>query len=86
MPAITIAVKASEDGSLTLPEDAVRTLGIRPGDRAELLVEAKNGAHAGESVDYDSILTTLFEEAENLTPEPGKPLTDRHEAAWASGV
>lgn len=86
MPAITIAVKASEDGSLTLPKDAVRMLGIRPGDKAELLIEAKNGAHASEAVDYDSILAKLFEEAESLVPEPGKPLTDPHEAAWGAGV
>ncbi len=86
MTAVTVAVTASDDGTLTIPKHVAEALGLYPGQEAELVVEARNGRMDAESPDYDSILDSLFAETDNLVLEPGKPLTDPYEAQWGAAV
>ena len=71
MAAITLAVKTSDDGTLTIPKEAVEELGLHPGDEVEIRLETQNDAPAAAPVDYDQVIAQLFEEADNLVPEPG---------------
>jgi hypothetical protein len=83
---VTITVMASEDGTVTIPRDAVEKLGFHPGERAHIALASGEIAETSSDLDYDSILDRLFDEAANLVLEPGEPLSDPLEAAWGAGV
>ena len=89
MAAITFASKLKEDGSFTIPQEAVETLGLHPGDEVTVRIEAANGVSHIEEPDQAELqhrTAQLFEEADRLVREPGKFFTDPYEAAWAEGV
>jgi bifunctional DNA-binding transcriptional regulator/antitoxin component of YhaV-PrlF toxin-antitoxin module len=89
MAAVTFASKLQDDGSLVVPQEAVEALGLHPGDEVRVRVEAANGISPSEQPDQAELqrrAERLFEEADRLVPEPGRPLTDPYEAAWAQGV
>jgi hypothetical protein len=69
--------------------EAFRMLGLHPGDEIRVRIETANGASSLEAPDQTDLQrrsALLFEEAGRLVREPGKPLTDPLEAAWAKGV
>jgi antitoxin component of MazEF toxin-antitoxin module len=89
MAAVTFAARFAADGSLTIPDEAVETLKLNPGDEITVRLETGVGVPETEQLTQDEYLrriTRLFEEADTLVREPGKPLTDPYEAAWAAGV
>ena len=88
MAAITFAARFTDEGSLTIPQEAVETLKLHPGDEITVWIEVP-GAHDVEQTVQDELhrrIARLFEEADSLVREPGKPLTDPYEAEWAAGV
>lgn len=86
MRPITLAVRASEDGTLTIPRGVVESLGLRPGEEAEIRLEADITDRLADSLDITDAITRLFHESDELVPEPGAPLTDPLEATWGAGV
>ena len=85
MATMTFASKLQADGSFTIPREAVETLGLHPGDEIQVSIETSHGALLNQS-ELQRRAALLFEEADQLKREPGKPLTDSLEAAWAQGV
>ncbi len=86
MAAITITVKASDDGTITLPMQSVESLGLHPGDEVHLSIQTESDTDTISDVDDAETLVELFEEAATLVPEPGRPLTDPLKAIWGEGV
>ena len=88
MAGMTFALKLKEDGSFIIPQQAVKTLGLHPGDEITVRVETNGTAHIGvpNQAELQRRATLHFEEADRLVREPGKPLTDPLEAAWGEGV
>jgi len=84
MAAITFASKLREDGSFTIPPEAVEQLGLHPGDEIQVRIETTNGTL--DQAELQRRSARLFEEDDRTVREPGKPLTDPYEAAWAQGV
>jgi antitoxin component of MazEF toxin-antitoxin module len=83
MAAVTFASKLKEDGSLTIPQEAVEELGLHPGDEVQVRVEAANGIATSASPKMlDEVLKDLLAEAERLEPQPGKESNDPHERAF----
>jgi bifunctional DNA-binding transcriptional regulator/antitoxin component of YhaV-PrlF toxin-antitoxin module len=82
MAAITFASRLNEDGSLTIPQNAAEKLGLHPGDEVEVRLETKNGMSPIATIDYDQVIAELLAEAQRIQPEPGKPGSDPHEAAF----
>jgi bifunctional DNA-binding transcriptional regulator/antitoxin component of YhaV-PrlF toxin-antitoxin module len=88
MAAITFASKLTADGSFMIPQEAVEKLGLHPGDEITVRIETNNPVN-GEMLDQAELhrrALLRFEEADQLVREPGKPLSDPLEAAWAAGV
>jgi bifunctional DNA-binding transcriptional regulator/antitoxin component of YhaV-PrlF toxin-antitoxin module len=88
MAVMTFASKLKEDGTFTIPQEAVETLGLHPGDEITIRIETMSGPHFGEpdQAELQRRAALCFEEADRLVREPGKPLSDPMEAAWAAGV
>lgn len=88
MAGMTFASKLKDDGSFTIPQEAVETLGLHPGDEITVRIETNGAAHIGapDQAELQRRAALRFEEADRLVREPGKPLTDPMEAAWAEGV
>ena len=89
MAAVTFAAEFASDGSVKIPQEAVEKLRLHPGD--EVTVRLETGVHVSvnESITQDEWrerLQRLYEEGDKVPREPGKPLTDPYEAAWAAGV
>ena len=85
MAAITFVSNLSEDGSFTIPPEAVKTLGLRPGDEIQVRIESASEASAAQA-ELQRRGACLFEEADRTVREPGAALADPLEAAWAEGV
>lgn len=82
MATVTFASKLKEDGSLTIPREAVEELGLHPGDEIQLRVEATNRAEDLEGPDQAVLqakFEQFFEDLDNLTTE--KPTRDDHVTA-----
>ena len=88
MAVMTFASKLKEDGTFTIPQEAVDTLGLHPGDEITIRIETRNGSHfeAPDQAELQRRAALCFEEADRIVREPGKPLSDPIEAAWAAGV
>lgn len=88
MAAISFAARFADDGLLTIPQQAVETLKLHPGDEITVRIEVREAKDTGKAVQTElhRKLERLFEEADNTVREPGKPLTDPFEATWAAGV
>ena len=88
MEVMTFASKLKEDGTITIPREAVDTLGLHPGDEITIRIETKSGSRFGEpdQAELQRRAALCFEEADGIVREPGKSLSDPMEAAWASGV
>lgn len=88
MAAVTFASKLNADGSLTVPREAVAILGLHPGDEIRVRIETGSEASIEEpdQAELQRRATRLFKEADGLVREPGQPLTDPYEVAWAQGV
>ena len=89
MAAITFAARLTDDGSLTIPQEAVESLQLHPGDEITVRIETGGGDLNTEQATQDELLkriSKLFEDADAVVREPAKPLTDPYEAAWAAGV
>ena len=88
MAAMTFASKLNDDGSFTIPREAVETLGLRPGDDITVRIEATGGGPIGrpDQAELQRRAALRFEEADRLVREPGKLLSEPMEAAWAAGV
>ncbi|HLV81253.1 MAG TPA: AbrB/MazE/SpoVT family DNA-binding domain-containing protein [Chthonomonadaceae bacterium] len=84
MSVVTFSSRLTEDGSFTIPPEAVEQLGIHPGDEIRVRIEAANGMP--DQAELQRRSAKLFEEDDRTIREPGKPLTDPYEAAWAQGV
>src|SRR5947208_1708728 len=87
MAAITFAARLNPDGSLTLPAEAIETLGLHPGDAVQVSLQPANGS-APSTIppeDQESSLPALFAElleaGKNVKREPGKPLANTEEEA-----
>ena len=88
MAGMTFASKLKDDGSFTIPQEAVETLGLHPGDEIIVRIEA-DGVTPIKEPDQGELQRRAkrrFEEADRLVREPGKPLSGPMEAAWAAGV
>ena len=88
MAGLTFAAKLKEDGSLVIPQQAVETLGLHPGDEITVRIET-SGTAASEGPDQAELqrrAALRFAEADLLAREPGPALTDPLEAAWGRGV
>ena len=89
MAAMTFESKLKEDGSFLIPNEAVETLGLHPGDEIKVRIETSNGIPLTDHFDQRELhrrARLLFKEADQLIREPAKPFTDPLEAAWAEGV
>jgi bifunctional DNA-binding transcriptional regulator/antitoxin component of YhaV-PrlF toxin-antitoxin module len=88
MAAMTFASKLKDDGTFTVPQEAVKTLGLHPGDEITIRIETTDAAYTGEpnQVELQRRAARCFAEADSLVREPGKSLSDPLEAAWAAGV
>jgi bifunctional DNA-binding transcriptional regulator/antitoxin component of YhaV-PrlF toxin-antitoxin module len=89
MAALTFASRLKEDSSFTIPQEAVETLGLHPGDEIMIRIEVTNGLtpiEAPDQAELQRLAACRFEEADRLVREPGQPLTDSLEAAWAEGI
>ncbi len=87
MAAVTFASKLKDDGSLTIPKEAIEELGIHPGDEVQVRIEATNGANSIKDLDQAALqakFEQFFEELDTLTFEkPTKfPNGDQAEAAF----
>ena len=85
MAAMTFASRLQADGSFIIPPEAVETLGLHPGDEIQVRIETPHDA-LPDQIELQRRAALLFAEADQLKREPGKPLTDPLEAAWAQGV
>ena|SRR5437868_13427944 len=88
MAVMTFASKLNDDGTVTIPQEAVESLGLHPGDEITIRIETTSGSHFGEP-DQEELqrrAALCFEEADCVVRKPGKPLSDPLEAAWAVGV
>lgn len=86
---MTFASRLNADGSFSLPKEAMETLGLHPGDEITVRIETANGVAASEMPDQAELhrrAALLFEEADRLVREPGKPLSDPTEVIWAQSV
>ena len=88
MAGMTFASKLEDDGSFTIPQEAVETLGLHPGDVITVRIEANGISHIGEpnQAELKRRAALRFTEADRLVREPGKPLSNPMEAVWATGV
>ena len=88
MAIMTFASKLKDDGTFAVPDEAVEALGLHPGDEITVRIETTSGRHLGEpdQAELHRRAALCFEEADRLVREPGKPLSDSMEAAWAVGV
>ena len=72
---------------LAVPDEAIKELGLHPGDQVHVRVEAANGATAAsEPKMLDEVLKDLLEEAERLEPQPDKESDDPYEHAFGEIV
>lgn len=81
MAAMTFASKLKEDGSFTIPQEAVESLGLHPGDEIQVRIETGDDIVHNQAY-YEGKLAEFLEEAKRLKPEPGKQMKDPHEAAF----
>jgi hypothetical protein len=84
-----IETRLSEDGSLIIPKDRVKELGLRPGARVNVIIESEELDVAflpDSQSELRAITAQLFEEADATSRQPGKPLSDAYEAEWGAGV
>ena len=88
MATMTFASKLKDDGTFTIPQAAVETLGLHPGDEITVRIETTSDSQIGEpdQAELHRRAVLCFEEADRLIREPGKPLSDPMEAIWAAGV
>lgn len=88
MAAMSFASKLKDDGTFTIPQEAVRTLGLHPGDEITIRIET-NGTGTIEESDQTELhrrAALRFEEADQVVRDPAKSLSDPVEATWAAGV
>lgn len=80
MTTVTFASKLTKDGSLSIPQQAVEELGLRPGDEVQVNVEVINGANLAEEIEQERLqkrFDAFFDRLETLTFEPPtKPHTE----------
>lgn len=72
MATVTFASKLKEDGSLTIPREAVEELGLHPGDGLQVRVETMNKAEQSEDQDQAALqakFERFFEHLDTLTFE-----------------
>ena len=91
MAGITFASRLKLDGSVTVPVDAVETLGLRPGDSVRVRVEAVGGLGGAEGADQDDLQARLdrFFDALDRQAVEGPALTrdcDPAEAAFVEAM
>ena len=89
MAAITFASRLDENGTFTIPKEAVDGLGLHAGDAILVRIEAdleSNIEDAADQAELHRRATVLFEEMDRTVRESGKPLSDPLEAAWGAGV
>jgi len=89
MAGVSFEATLREDGSLTIPGEAIDVLGLHPGDQVRVKVESAHGMLPDDEPDQAVLRARAarrFAEADLLVREPGKPLRDPFEAAWAAGV
>jgi bifunctional DNA-binding transcriptional regulator/antitoxin component of YhaV-PrlF toxin-antitoxin module len=89
MAAMTFASKLNEDGSVIIPQEALDTLKLHPGDEIKIRIEGANGNSLSDQPDQAALqrkARRLFEAADRVAREPGQQLTDPQEAEWAQGV
>lgn len=91
MAAATFASKLKDDGSLFVPSETVKELGLHPGDEVHVQVEAANGAGRIEQPDQAALqakFERFFNNLDTLTFE--KPTTfpdgDQTEAAFTEAM
>jgi bifunctional DNA-binding transcriptional regulator/antitoxin component of YhaV-PrlF toxin-antitoxin module len=82
MTAISFASKLNDDGSLTIPSEAVEELGLHPGDEVQVRVVATNGPdqaalQAKFELFFDNLDTIAFEKPTRF------PNGDQTEATFA---
>lgn len=88
MAGISFASRLKEDGSVVIPQEAVETLGLHPGDEISVRIET-NGASPNAGIDPSELrrrAAIRFAEADILVREPAPPLSDPLEISWAAGV
>jgi bifunctional DNA-binding transcriptional regulator/antitoxin component of YhaV-PrlF toxin-antitoxin module len=90
MAALTFASKLNEDGSFTIPQEAVETLGLRPGDEITVRIETNGTAplEAHDQATLQARFERFFENLDTLTFEkPVRfPAGDPAEAAFAEAM
>lgn len=89
MASLSIAAKVTQDGSVTIPQDAVGALGLRPGDDVRIQIETVDmDAEADRALQSElhRKLLQRLEEANTTARQPARPLTDPMEAEWGRGV
>jgi hypothetical protein len=89
MANLTFASRLTENLSFTIPEEAVKTLGLHPGDKISVRIEAteEDGkADAERQSELQRRAFAIFDEADNARRDTGECLKDPLEAAWAKGV
>jgi bifunctional DNA-binding transcriptional regulator/antitoxin component of YhaV-PrlF toxin-antitoxin module len=88
MAVMTFASKLKDDGTFTIPQEAVETLGLHLGDEITIRIETTDAAYMGErdQAELQRRAACCFADADSLVREPGKSLSDPMEATWAAGV
>ena len=89
MGVITFSSRLKDDGIVVVPVEAVETLEIHSGDEIQVRIEGANGTAELAWLDQAELqrrAALLFHQADSLAREPGMPLSDPPEAAWAEGV
>ncbi|HZT44176.1 MAG TPA: AbrB/MazE/SpoVT family DNA-binding domain-containing protein [Chthonomonadaceae bacterium] len=89
--AITFSAKLKDDGSLTVPKEAVEQLGLHPGDEVQVHLESANGAIQTDESDQTTLqakFERFLEKLDALTFEkPAKfPAGDPAEAAFVEAM
>jgi bifunctional DNA-binding transcriptional regulator/antitoxin component of YhaV-PrlF toxin-antitoxin module len=80
---ISFASNYREDGTLTIPREAVEELGLHPGDQLEIRAVSSHEILGPEAPRVlDDVLAPLLVEASNLDSQPGKESSDPYERAF----
>ena len=88
MAEIIFAARFADNGSVTIPQEAVEALKLLPGDEINVRIEvpAILDSEQADQVELHRRLERLLQEADHVVRVPCKPLTDPFEASWAAGV
>lgn len=85
MAEVTFASKLKNDGSLTIPSEAVDELGLHPGDEVKVRVELTNGVVSDdeEQAILQAKFDRFFERLDTFTFEKPTPLLNGDAAETA---